>query len=108
MIVGARASDDCKRHWLCRRPLGCWRNALCGFAWASALAFCRQAAWRQGAVVRLRRGGLVEALELAQLKVVGPIAYSNYVSGVIDGQKFFSGWNGDRGPLAMTRPVVCF
>ena len=53
-------------------------------------------------------GGLVQALEPAQLKVVGPIAYSNYVSGVIDGQKFFSGWNGDRGPLAMTRPVVCF
>ena len=39
--------------------------------------------------------GLVEALELAQLKVVGPIAYSNHVSGVIDGQKIFSGWNGD-------------
>ena len=73
MIVGARASDDCKRHWLCRHTLGCWRNALCGFAWALALAFCRQAAWRQGAVDRLRRRGLVEALELAQLKVVGPL-----------------------------------
>ena len=60
--------------------------------------FGRQAAWRPGdaeqalcLVSHERRGGLVEALELAQLQVVGPIAYSNFVSGVIDGQKFFSG-----------------
>ena len=77
--------------------------------------FGRQAAWRPGDAEQAlcldsdeRRGGLVEALELAQLQVVGPIPYSNFVSGVIDGQKFFPGWNGDRGPLAMTRPVVCF
>ena len=117
----ARDSDDLLAPLFVRSSVGVRRNALCGFAWASALAFCRQAAWRQGAVVRLRRGGLVEALELAQLRLLirylrrvrvlrgaigSPTAYSGYAFGVIDGQKFFLSWNGDRGPLAMTRLVV--
>ena len=58
----ARDSDDLQAPLFVRTSVGVRRK--------SALAFCRQAAWRQGAVVRLRRGGLVEALELAQLRLL--------------------------------------
>ena len=51
--------DDWKRHCFARTFVGCGKDALSGFEWASpasasalasAVAFCRQAAWRQGAI----------------------------------------------------------